>query len=238
MCFQSQSFGSLHSLVPNAPENNPTVFFPRLSGNDLTTARKRNVKHSLELFVTSERWGGPCSSASLDIPEHTQPKTPNSWGRLLPLSNSKTIPRKETLSLTSGSLLFTGVSREHCISQPKTFVFTCISYICNIFQHNSSSSFYDSSSLCSASTESVLYCLTACESLSLFGLLSSVKRQFGQKLTEKCKTNGWLNCFLSKGANALALLVFTLADSLLSFYTVRGEVTIRAGEWGLVGLGV
>lgn len=64
------------TLLPNAPENNPTVFFPRLSGNDLTTARKRNVKHSLELFVTSERWGGPCSSASLDIPEHTQPKLP------------------------------------------------------------------------------------------------------------------------------------------------------------------
>lgn len=76
MWFQSQSFGSLHSLLPNAPENNPTVFFPRLSGNDLTTARKRNVKHSLELFVTSERWGGPISSASLDIPEHTQPKLP------------------------------------------------------------------------------------------------------------------------------------------------------------------
>ena len=28
MCFQSQSFGSFHSLLPNAPENNPTVFFP------------------------------------------------------------------------------------------------------------------------------------------------------------------------------------------------------------------
>ncbi len=76
MCFQSQSFGSLHTLLPNSPENNPTVFFPRIAGNDLTTARKRNVKHSLELFVTSERWGGPCASASLDIPEHTQPKLP------------------------------------------------------------------------------------------------------------------------------------------------------------------
>lgn len=76
MCFQSQSSGSLHSLLPNAPKNNPTVFFPRLAGNDLTTARKRNVKHSLELFVTSERRGGPCASASLDIPEHTQPKLP------------------------------------------------------------------------------------------------------------------------------------------------------------------
>lgn len=51
-------------------------FFPRLAGNDLTTARKRNVKHSLELFVTSEHRGGPCASASLDIPEHTQPKLP------------------------------------------------------------------------------------------------------------------------------------------------------------------
>lgn len=33
----------------------PLCFFPSLSGNDLTTARKRNAKHSLELFVTSER---------------------------------------------------------------------------------------------------------------------------------------------------------------------------------------
>lgn len=41
--------------LPKAPENNPTVFFPQLSGNDLTTARKRNVKNSLELCVTSER---------------------------------------------------------------------------------------------------------------------------------------------------------------------------------------
>lgn len=70
MCFQSQFLGSLHSLLPNAPENNPTVFFPWFSGNDLT-ARKRNAKHSLELCVTSARRRGPCSSASLDIPEHT-----------------------------------------------------------------------------------------------------------------------------------------------------------------------
>ncbi|KAK5889138.1 hypothetical protein CesoFtcFv8_015167 [Champsocephalus esox] len=76
MCFPSQFFGSFHSLLPNAPENDPTVFFPRLAGNDLTTARKRNVKHSLELFVTSEHRGGPCASASLDIPEYTQPKLP------------------------------------------------------------------------------------------------------------------------------------------------------------------
>lgn len=54
----------------------PLCFFPWFSGNDLTTARKRNVKHSLELFMTSARRGGPCSSASLDIPEHTQHKFP------------------------------------------------------------------------------------------------------------------------------------------------------------------
>lgn len=76
MCFQSRLLGFLLSLLPNAPENNPTVFSPQFSGNDLTTARKRNVKNSLELFVTSEHIGGPCASASLDIPEHTQLKLP------------------------------------------------------------------------------------------------------------------------------------------------------------------
>lgn len=30
MCFQSRSSGSFHALLPNAPENNPTVFFPSL----------------------------------------------------------------------------------------------------------------------------------------------------------------------------------------------------------------
>lgn len=93
MCFQSQLLGFLLSLLPNAPENNPTVFSPRFSGNDLTTARKRNVKNSLELFVTSEHIGGPCASASLDIPEHTQLKTPNSWSQVMPCSNSKTDPK-------------------------------------------------------------------------------------------------------------------------------------------------
>lgn len=74
--FSISHSGSFHPLLPNAPENNPTLFFPQFAGNDLTTARKRNVKHSLELFVTSEHRGGPCSSASLDIPDHTQRKLP------------------------------------------------------------------------------------------------------------------------------------------------------------------
>lgn len=106
MCFQSQFLGSLHSLLPNAPENNPTVFFPWFSGNDLT-ARKRNVKHSLELCVTSARRGGPCSSASLDIPAKST-QIPNSWSQLLLLRSSKTIQKKEGWVLTSGSSLFTG----------------------------------------------------------------------------------------------------------------------------------
>lgn len=54
----------------------PMCFFPWFSGNDLTTARKRNVKHSLELFMTSARRRGPRSSTSLDIPERTQHKFP------------------------------------------------------------------------------------------------------------------------------------------------------------------
>lgn len=96
-------------------------FFPSLSGNDLTTARKRNAKHSLELFVTSERCGGPCSSASLDIPEHTQPKTPNSWRRPKPPRPHPT-PKQSRggrrcpshLALCCG----TAARGEHYISQP------------------------------------------------------------------------------------------------------------------------
>lgn len=115
MCFQSHASGSLHSLLPNAPENNPTVFFPRLAGNDLTTARKRNAKHSLELFVTSERWGGPCASASLDIPD--QPKLPtagvNRYLAPTPKQSQKQSPPCEALLFTSGSRVFTIVKWEH-----------------------------------------------------------------------------------------------------------------------------
>ncbi len=132
--FNLSPFGSLHSLLPNAPENNPTVFFPRLAGNDLTTARKRNVKHSLELFMTSELWGGPCASASLDIPEHTQPKLPTAGVNCClaptpkqsqkhtppPPTSSPFCPVCEGLFFTSGSLLLTIVSWEYYIFILKT----------------------------------------------------------------------------------------------------------------------
>lgn len=79
MCFQSQFVGP----PPDPPTLNSQTLqkiiycvFPRLAGNDLTTTRKRNVKHSLELFVTSEHWVGPYASASQNIPENTQLKLP------------------------------------------------------------------------------------------------------------------------------------------------------------------
>lgn len=107
MCFQSRFLGSFHSLLPNAPENNPTVFFPGFSGNDLT-ARKRNAKHSLELCVTSARRGGPCSSARLDIPEQSQHKFPTAGVNCCFSAAPQRSRKKEGWLLTSGPLLFTG----------------------------------------------------------------------------------------------------------------------------------
>lgn len=89
--FSILSSGSFYTLFPNAPENNPSVFFPQLAGNDLTIARKRNVKHSLELLVTSEERGGPCAPPQPGNSRARWTPTPNSWSQLLPRSHSKTI---------------------------------------------------------------------------------------------------------------------------------------------------
>lgn len=171
MCFQSQPSGSLHSPLPNAPENNPTVFFPQLAGNDLTIARKRNVKHSLELFVTSEHRGGPCASASLDIPEHTQPKVPTAGVNCCSLAptpkqsqkHSPTLPRKplcswrEEMFFTSGLLLLRAKSWELRISNHHLRM---IYKVNEVVQHCSISESLWSITLSSICNESVFCCGT------------------------------------------------------------------------------
>lgn len=107
MCFQSLQL----CLAPSALCSQMLqkiillCFFPRLAGNDLTTARKRNAKHSLELSVTSERRGGPCASASLDIPEHAEPKLPTAGVNccLAPAPKQSRLERKKKLKSTPPS---------------------------------------------------------------------------------------------------------------------------------------
>lgn len=117
------------------------------------------------------------------------PKLPTAGGdQTTPPSNSKTIQRRETLSLTSGSLLWNCCAwgTLHFSTLKCLHVFFFYTFVISI--STSCHPCYIAASVFVVRAESVLYCLTACESLSESGLLSSVRRLFCQKLTEKSKT--------------------------------------------------
>lgn len=114
MCFQSQASGSLHSLLPNAPENNPTVFSPACwKWPNYCQEEECEAFPGAVCDVRALR--RPLRFRQLGYSRSTQ--TPNSWSQPLPRSNSQTIPKTippcEALFFTSGSRVFTIVKWEH-----------------------------------------------------------------------------------------------------------------------------
>lgn len=108
MCFQSQPFGSLHSMVPNAPENNPAVFFPQPFWKWPNNCQEEECKafpgavcdvRALRRPLLFRQLGYSRAHSTQNSQQLEATKAP-------PPSNSKTIQRRETLSLTSGSLLW------------------------------------------------------------------------------------------------------------------------------------
>lgn len=104
MCFQSQAFGSLHSLLPNAPENNPTVFFPPACWKWPNHCQEEECEAFPGAVRDVRALRRPLRFRQLGYSRAHSTQTPNSWSQLLPRSSSKTIPKNTRSHLLLSSL--------------------------------------------------------------------------------------------------------------------------------------
>lgn len=178
-------------MVPNAPENNPAVFFPQPFWKWPNNCQEEECKAfpgavgdvrapRRPLLFRQLGYSRAHSTQNSQQLEVTNP----------PSSNCTTIQRRETLSLTSGSALWNCSAWGTLRFSTLKCLHVVFLYICDIYQHIPSSLLYSRFSCGCAIAELVLYCLTSCESLSseFSQFIMVCQETTCKKLTQKSKT--------------------------------------------------
>lgn len=109
MCFQSRFLGSLHSLLPNAPENNPTVFFPLVFWKWPNNCQEEECEAFPGAVHDVSAQRRPLLLRQFGYSRAHSTQIPNSWSQLLLLRSSKTIREEKKKRTVANIWVFAGL---------------------------------------------------------------------------------------------------------------------------------